>query len=316
MHLVPYFPHRAAALFMKQHVLLLYSGYTKPEVCIPKQAACSHWLCKSKQNAALFLFFFFPPTFCWTTCHCKHSVDVPLSPSSFQSPHRRLLHAGGQEAEAQGWCSGKTFHHSVCTLTSSARSQVHTARWEMMRTHTQCLQSRLQLCAPTEALAFTCARQVSVERKSILYQRPYCIICVIYCTICLQVKIAFKDWWCLQDYTVSEELSDPPSEQWNEIYLTCYLSYIYALSPRVYPEICISAGDYSKRRVPQCCLLFVCLSVLRNFSCWSARHFFSASVPCLLGSSVCRWTNSAKRWTTQTAPSPSSSAETRWSGIR
>lgn len=36
MHLVTYFPHRAPALFMKQHVLLLYSGYTKPEVCILK----------------------------------------------------------------------------------------------------------------------------------------------------------------------------------------------------------------------------------------------------------------------------------------
>lgn len=172
MHLVPYFPHRATALFMKQHVLLLDSGYTKPEVCILKQAACSHWLCKSKQNAALFLFFPPPPTFCWTTCQCKHSVDAPLSPCSFQSPHRRLLHAGGQEAEAQGGCSGKTFHRAVCTLTFSAHTQEaerctqHVEKW-WEHTHTQCLQSRLQLCALAEALALTCAQQVSVERKSI-----------------------------------------------------------------------------------------------------------------------------------------------------
>lgn len=127
---------------------------------------------------------------------------------------------------------------------------------------------------------------------------------------------------CIQGLMMSARLYSirriirSPSEQWNEIYLTCYLSYIHALSPRVHLEICISAGDYSKRRVAQCCLLFVCMSVPRNFSRWSARHFLSASVACLLGSSVCRWTSSAKRWTTQTGPSPSSSAEMRWSGIR
>lgn len=139
------------------------------------------------------------------------------------------------------------------------------------------------------ASPLVCAQWVSEEWKSISYQRPYCIICVIYCTICLWVKIAFKDWWCLQDYTISKELSDPPPEQWNEIYLTCYLSYVYALSPQIYLGICISLGDYSKRRLPQCCedapfplsSLSLCLSPVTFHFYHRYISSFSLSLICL-----------------------------------
>lgn len=177
------------------------------------------------------------------------------------------------------------------------------------------------MCRDVCIIACVCvsALWVLVEWKSISHQGLYCIICVIYCTICLQGNITFKDWGCLQDYTISKELSDPPPEQWNGIYLSCYLSYVYALFPLIYLGICILAGDYSKRRLCVCHNAVYSISVLHTSSLifFFMLQFFSFSsilhfAFCLLCAtdffsflSTCRWINLVKQWTTLTAPSPS-----------
>ncbi len=53
-------------------------------------------------------------------------------------------------------------------------------------------------------------------------------------------------------YNIKRIIWSPSPEQWNEIYLTCYLSYVYAMFPQIYLGICILAGDYSKRRLCVC----------------------------------------------------------------
>lgn len=69
-------------------------------------ATCTQWLCKSL-SIGQFLFFFF-------LAFVKGLVRAALCSSCsslllwfFQSPQRWLLHAGGQETEAQGWRFGK-----------------------------------------------------------------------------------------------------------------------------------------------------------------------------------------------------------------
>lgn len=134
-------------------------------------------------------------------------------------------------------------------------------------------------------------------------------------------------------YNIKRIIWSPSPKQWNEIYLTCYLSYVYALFPQIYLGICILVADYSKRRLCVChnavntllilslsyscllslvCPLFFSLLFIATF-----LHSLCCAFVCLFPFffSVCRWTNLVKRLTTQMAPSPSSSVEMLWSEI-
>lgn len=173
------------------------------------------------------------------------------------------------------------------------------------------------MCTCSCVSSLMCVHSTSPEEwKSISYQRLYCIICVIYCTICLRENIAFKEWWCLQDYTISKELSDPPPpQQWNEIYLTCYLSYVYTLFSLRFilgftssPEIILKKLLHTLFVLSYSCLLclssftILFISLIATFLLSLCRSFSVCLFSFLL--SVCRWTNLVKPWTTRMAPSP------------
>lgn len=265
-------------------------------------------------------------------------MNVALPLCCVQGPQCRLLHAGGQETEAQGWCSGKTerdfdvatpqispitlhkrltTHTNIYTQTGGGRTQ----KYRRIKTHSvnsysldsNCVRLFTGVCVVTHV-------HVSVVPKSIPYPELCCIIPVIYCTICLQGNIVFKDWWCLQDYTISKGLSDPPPQTMKWDLFNLLFIFVYVLSPQIYRGICILAGDYSKRRLclPQCCEdVAYSISLVLAFSLSLSVHLFSVFECCFLSFylchdcispsflSLCRWINLVKRWTTQTAPSPS-----------
>lgn len=207
--------------------------------------------------------------------HCAH----------FQGAQCRLLHAGGQETEAQGWCFGKMFcvvqlflqSHTQVTHTQThlhLHAQAHARGKERqmvrytereqendLRTHNVNIYSLdcnyVCTCTDVCAIARVCVRAqwLSVEWKSISYQGLYCIVCVIYCTICLQGNVAFKDWWCLQDYTISKELSDPPRTMKWDLFNLLFILCLRIVSSDLSRDLHLSRRLFKEKtvRLLHCC---------------------------------------------------------------
>lgn len=99
----------------------------------------------------------------------------------------------------------------------------------------------------------SCVRTASLQRMKI-----YFISSAVLYNLCYLLHHLSPREHCIQGLMMSARLYNikriiwSPPEQWNEIYLTCYLSYVYALFPHIYLGICILAGDYSKRRLCVC----------------------------------------------------------------
>lgn len=104
------------------------------------------------------------------------------------------------------------------------------------------------------------------EWKSISYQGLYCIICVIYCTICLQGNVAFKDWWCLQDYTISKELSDPPRTMKWDLFNLLFILCLRVVSSDLSGNLPLSGRLFKEER------LIPSLIHVLSFRLW---HFFT-----------------------------------------
>jgi len=158
-------------------------------VCGALPATRSQWLCKSLCYAACF--FCFSLNYCWMKCQCRHALYVffffcfnSILSLSFQSPQRRLLHAGGKETEAQGWCFGKmlcgsTLHwksiterHTLTPLRFSTYSAgatwLDTQRAEnYSRTHISSLACN---CMCTVSL---CRIKIYVVSRTVLYNLCY-----------------------------------------------------------------------------------------------------------------------------------------------
>lgn len=183
------------------------------------------------------------------------------------------------------------------------------------------------MCALARAsaplLMRTRAQQASEEWKSISYQKS---VLYNWCYLLRHLSPSEDCIQGLQDYTISKELSDSPQTMKWDLFNWWFILCLCIVSLDLSGDLHRSRRLFKEKSAKMLYCFFslfinyFSLSVFLSTCNFAHRlHYivsFRSPSPACASLPVRRWTSLVRRWTMQTAPSPSLSVETPWSEIR
>ena len=179
----------------------------------------------------------------------------PCSLCCSQSPQCRLLHAGGQETEAQGWCFGKMLSSTAL----SAITHTHTHTFTPLRDSRKMIWKHAMLTSTVWtviicALVQTCASSLMcVHSASPRRMKIYFISETVLYNLCYLLHHLSPREHCIRRVMMSTRLYNikriiwspsPPTMKW-DLFNLLFILCLHIVLSKIYLGIYIFAGDYS-----------------------------------------------------------------------
>lgn len=162
-----------------------------------------------------------------------------------QSPQCRVLHAGGKEAEAQGWCFGKMLHFSENQSVNDPQSplwvQAQTALDTLLWKHS--VFNFYSLCCIRMQAFSLCRMQIYLVSRTGLYN-----LCYLLHRLSLRGHCTQRVMMSARLYSIRRIIGSSPNNKLRFIELVIYLRCTHCFLRLIW-GISILVGDYSKWRL-------------------------------------------------------------------